>query len=109
MPKISRLFLSLIIVCGFALAQDTGNTQNQTDPSANGKATTQPKKKHKKKKKSIPATEQPNTMNSGQTSTSQGTGQPPKEHSVPPPNTPENRAPQADGAEPPPAPATPPQ
>ena len=123
MAKISKLFLSLVIMCGFVLAQNTGTaptsdpgaagqpSANQTDPSANGDTTgqpnAQPKKKHKKKK-SVPATEQPGTMNNGQTSTSQGTGQTPQpDANVPPPNTPENQAPQSTPDAPPPT--TPPQ
>jgi hypothetical protein len=123
MSKISKLFLSLIIMCGFVMAQNSGTSQtsdpgaagqpsaNQTDPSANGNTTAQPdaqtKKKHKKKK-GVPATDQSGTMNNGQTSTSQGTGQTPQDQSVPPPNTPENQAPQAN-PQPEPPPTTPPQ
>jgi hypothetical protein len=119
MSKISKLFLSLIIMCGFVIAQNTGNNQtqdpgaagqpsaNQTDPSANGNSTVQAKKKHKKRK-STQATDQSGTVNNGQTSTSQGTGQPPQDQSVPPPNTPENQAPQASPEQTQP-PATPPQ
>jgi hypothetical protein len=121
MSKISKLFLSLIIMCGFVLAQNVGTNQtsdpgaagqpsaNQTDPSANGNTTAKTaKKKHKKKKDSVDATNPPSDMNTGQTSTSQGTGQTPQDQSVPPPNTPENQAPQASPEQTQP-PATPPQ
>jgi hypothetical protein len=119
MSKVSKVFLSLIIMCGFVLAQNTGANQtsdpgaagqpsaNQTEPSANGntasQANGQTKKKHKKKKDNMNSADPSGNMNNGSTSTSQGTGQQPQDQGTAP-NTPNDQTPQSN-----PGTQTPPQ
>lgn len=132
MSRISQLFLSLIIMSAFVLAQNTGTNRtsdpgavgqpsaSQTDPSVNGNTTSQPnaqpKKKHKKKKNQDNMSTDPSgNMNNGATmgngsnsgTTSQGTGTQPQDPGTAP-NTPNDQAPQSTPSQTPPQ-TTPPQ
>ena len=124
MSRISQFFLSLVIMSGFVMAQNTATNQtsdpgaagqpsaNQTDPSASGQSTSPAKKKHKKKKNQNgngSADQSGNTSHGSPNgpATSQGTGMQPQDPGTAP-STPNDQTPQSSPPQPPPQTAPPP-